>query len=241
MCPNGAQNLVTCPNSNQNVPKVWTYFQKSDQNDDQSLVTCPKCYQRLDIFPECDQKSVQNTSKVWTLFQNVPKKLPKVRSLCGNISTWGQSQTYPNFTTLRTLTLWHSMSATTPSRCLPQSRLFQSWHNSECPGDLVPRGGVQGGPQHKFLLNTGFSGTNNFHCDTHPAERGLPDMQQASGPTLTQQKGYRGLQNDLQQPECCKVLERQHDVSVVCNSWLSFCLVLFSLSLPVLKYFQIVT
>ena len=91
-------------------------------------------------------------SKLLTLFQNVPKKLPKVRSLCGNISTWGQSQTYPNFTALRTLTLWHSMSATTPSKCLPQSRLFQSWHNSECPGDLVPRGGVQGGPEHKFLL-----------------------------------------------------------------------------------------
>ena len=143
----------------------------------------------------------------------------------------GQSQTYPNFTALRTLTLWHSMSATTPSRCLPQSRMFQSCHNNECPGDLVHRGGVQGGPQHKFLLYSGFSRTNNFYCDTHPAERGLPDMQQASGPPLTQQKGYQGLQHELQQPECCKVLGRQHDVSVVCNSWLSFYLILFSLSL----------
>ena len=44
----------------------------------------------------------------------MPKKLPKVKSLCGNISTWSillwpshehsiQSQTYPNFTALRSL------------------------------------------------------------------------------------------------------------------------------------------
>ena len=135
---------------------------------------------------------VQNVTKDRTSLQNMTKKASKICPKFGHffkmcprscqrlghyveIFQHGQSQTYPNFTILRRLILWHSISATTPSRCLPQSRLLQSWHNSECPGDLVPRGSVQGGPQHKFLLNSGFWRTNNFYCDTHPAERGLPD------------------------------------------------------------------
>ena len=137
---------------------------------------------------------VQNVTKDWTSFQNMTKKVSKICPKYGNffkmcprsclrfghyveIFQHGQSQTYPNITALRTLTVWHSMSATTPSRSLPPLHLFQSWHNSECPTDLVPRGGVQGGPQHKFMLNTSFSCTNDFHCNTHPDERGLPDTQ----------------------------------------------------------------
>ena len=133
---------------------------------------------------------VQNVTKDSTSFQNMNKKVSKICPNFGHffkmcprscqrlghyveIFHHGQSQTYPNLTALCTLTL---LSATTPSRCLPPSRLFQSWHNSECPADLEPRGDMQGGPQHKFLLNTGFSRTNNFHRDTHPAELGLPDM-----------------------------------------------------------------
>ena len=157
---------------------------------------------------------VQNVTKDRTSFQNMTKKASKICPKFGHffkmcprscqrlghyveIFQHGESQTYPNFTALHELTLWHSMSATTLSRFLPPLHLFQSWHNSECPTDLVPRGGLRGDPQHKFLLNTGFSPTNNFHCDTHPAEFGPPDTQRASGPSLTQQQGYRGLQHGL--------------------------------------------
>ena len=119
-------------------------YQKSDQNNAQSLATCPK---RLDIFPKCDQKVSKICPKFGDFFKMCPRSCQRLGHYV-EIFQHGESQTYPNFTALRMLTLWHSMSATTPSRCLPPLCLFQSWYNSECPADLVPRGDVQGGPQH---------------------------------------------------------------------------------------------
>ena len=70
------------------MPKVWSLVQNVTKD--------------WTSFQNMTKKVSKRFPKFGHFFQNEPKKLPKVRSLCGNISTW------------------------------PISNMSVFWHNSEC-------------------------------------------------------------------------------------------------------------